>query len=365
MIPDGHKFALLALRADAQLGAHFVQIGEGLHAMHEPPVNIPEHWKEWLGTIEVRRLKECRLFLLANAPSETPDVLDDESVWLEHRLNLFHSALALASVGYHVSHGQLLIGARTKEHTSVRQVRRVEPIIHSPGLPLEFIVTLQQLRHADRLVPILWELGLNGTHGRLWRALRAFESALHTVDLSNRLHQLVRAVEGIMPIPAGKKERGDRSQRDWFADKSSILWTEPANRDRLLAMYDARGATEHLAVPVRDLQKRDPSLSAAEAEIPFAALVFLAEGLARHALVRVLESGTLLPHFATERSMTSFWAQPDAEIRKAWGGPFPATEYERRFDADRARDQLERGRQDRHHRRVMLARAPSSYRGAP
>ena len=184
------------------------------------------------------------------------------------------------------------------------------------------------------------------------------------LDLSMRLHQFVRAIEGIMPIPAHQKARGNRSQREWFADKASLLWAGTPNRDRLLAMYDARGATEHLALPVRDLQKLNPSLTPADAEIPFAALVFLGEGLARHALVRVLESATLRPRFETEAAMNLFWAQSDADIGQVWGDAFPATDYERRFDAERARDQLERGREDRYHRRVMLARAPSSYRGS-
>jgi hypothetical protein len=44
----------------------------------------------------------------------------------------------------------------------------------------------------------------------------------------------------------------------------------------------------------------NPSLTAADAEIPFAALVFLGEGLARHAPIRVRESATLRPRFETE-----------------------------------------------------------------
>ena len=41
--------------------------------------------------------------------------------------------------------------------------------------------------------------------------------------------------------------------------------------------------------------------SDAAAEVPFAQMVFLAEGLARHVLVRVLESQSLRSHFLTER----------------------------------------------------------------
>ena len=113
MIAVGHKYGLLALGANAQLDGHLLEIGTALVATHELPIEIPHNWKQWLGSEEVRRIKECKLFVLTSAPSETPKVFDDESIWLEHRLELFLRAAALTSVGFRIRYGQLLVGTRT------------------------------------------------------------------------------------------------------------------------------------------------------------------------------------------------------------------------------------------------------------
>jgi hypothetical protein len=183
---------------------------------------------------------------------------------------------------------------------------------------------------------------------------------MHVNDMPQRLHELVRAIEGVVPIP---RERQGRSQRDWFADKVALLWAGAPNREHLLALYDARGATEHLALPIRDLQRKNPALTTAEAEVEFAALVFLAEGLARHALIQVLESDTLRTTFDTEEDIYRFWAQEDAVIRDAWGDPLDVAKYLASFDAAAAHEEFERGREDRRHFRALVSRAPGDYRG--
>ena len=365
MIPIGHKYALLALKASAKLGASRIRVGRGLHALHEPPVDLPSHWKEWLGSLEADSVAECRLFLLATAPARKPKVLDEENVWLEHRMNLFYRALALSSVGFRSSYGRMMLGAHTPDRMEMRQTQSVDPIVRTPGTPTHFVVTPAQMRQADRLVQVLWDLPSGGGYGRLWRSLRAFDTALHTNDLAMRLHQLVRAIEGVVRIPAGSpKARGGLAQREWFATKVGLMWDGAPDRGKLLEMYDSRGATEHLELPVRDVQKRT-GLTAADAEVPFATLVFLAEGLARHALVRVLETDSLRDLFESEQKLDDFWAQSDPDVRATWGEGFPASRYEKNFDAEGARRDLDAGRADRNHWRDLYTRVRPEYRGLP
>lgn len=131
---------------------------------------------------------------------------------------------------------------------------------------------------------------------------------------------------------------------------------------RLVMMYDSRGATEHLALPVRELQVNDSSLSTAEAEVPFAHLVFMGKALARHALVRVLSTPVLRKHFSSENAMLAFWRRDDATVRREWGDALPLAELMKRFDATRARNDLEGARVHRGDERSIMAKAPDAFR---
>jgi len=362
-IAPNQKYALLALDAQARLDGDWLEIAPDLIALHDPPVDLPKHWREWLGTIEAQRVEKCRLFILACMSTSNPGVLDEENRWLEHRADLFYRAIALASVGFQMRYGMIMIGARGQREPDVRQAAPLRPIVNTPGLPVSFVVTPAQLKQAERLARVLWDLGEHAEYRRLWRALRAFDAALHTQDLSMRLHQLIRAIEGVVPIPqGGRKATRGLSQREWFAAKVSLMCGGAADQERLLAMYDSRGATEHLALPVRDVQARDPSLSAAEAEVPFAQLVFAGEGLARHALIRVLSTPSLRKRFISESGMIEFWGQNDAVVQREWGESFALAEYAKRFDGDRARDDFERGRAERQRQRAIIAKAPDTFR---
>lgn len=100
MLAPNHKFALLALQVEARLDGDWLEIAPDLVAFHEAPLELPKHWREWLGTLEAQRLEKCRLFVLVAAPMQDASMLDHENRWLEHRADLFYRAMSLASVGY-------------------------------------------------------------------------------------------------------------------------------------------------------------------------------------------------------------------------------------------------------------------------
>jgi hypothetical protein len=244
-------------------------------------------------------------------------------------------------------------------------VDAVDALIEAPGTPAHFVITPEQLRQADELSRTLRDIDRRRGLPRHWRGLRAFELGLGHWDLSLRLHQMVRAIEATILIPPRAKDRGGLSQRAYFASKLALLSADPPDINTLLDMYDSRGAVEHLALPVRDVQARNPSLSNAEAELPFASLVFFAEGLARHTLVRVFSDPALQVAFDTDDAIMRFWAQSDIDVRKLWGTLFPTAAYRRHFDYDGAKRTLENGRAHREHWREVLAKAPPSVWGGP
>jgi hypothetical protein len=141
IIPPNHEYALLALEAEAQLDADRLDVASDLVVLHDRPLDLPAHWREWLGTLEAQRFERCCLFVLATMPTTNVAVLNHENRWLEHRVDVFYRVIALPSVGVHVRYGVAIVGARGLEEPDVRQASPLSPIVHSPGLPVSFIVT--------------------------------------------------------------------------------------------------------------------------------------------------------------------------------------------------------------------------------
>jgi hypothetical protein len=59
---------------------------------------VPEHWREWLGTIQTEAVERSNLTLLCKMPSKTPAVLDTESEILKRRVWGFYIGLLLSSM---------------------------------------------------------------------------------------------------------------------------------------------------------------------------------------------------------------------------------------------------------------------------
>jgi hypothetical protein len=72
-IADGDKYALLGLSvkvtdpavATLDLSPNFRIIGAN-------DFTVPDHWREWLGTIRVEEVEACDLFVAAKLKSATP-----------------------------------------------------------------------------------------------------------------------------------------------------------------------------------------------------------------------------------------------------------------------------------------------------
>lgn len=357
---DDPVYALLALDVSAKLDGTSAKLGSRFHATHQVPIALPDRLKDAIGTTEFKRLSGCRLFLLVSGPDASGSA-GSERVWLEDRLDLFLRSLTLTSVGFRMSYGILMSGMVREGDNRAVQVRRFDAITASPGMPLHFVVQRAQLEHAERVSQKLRELRSTRGFERLWRALRAFDLALTTQDLALRLHQLVRAIEGVVVIPADKEKRLRLNQREWYASRVALMCSGLPTASDLLDLYDSRGATEHLALPVRDIQRNNPGMSAGDAEVPLARLVFLAEGIARHALVRVIEKPELHEHFVAEDSAIAFWNQDAEKVRSQWGDPFPVDQYLTHFDGSRAQQQLEQSRQRGIQYREIVEAAPPSF----
>ena len=114
---------------------------------------------------------------------------------------MLYRAAALASVGFCLRYGCLMMGASVAEKLTLRRAERINPIIRSPGVPRDFILTQEKMcMPTDSRVCCGCRPTPNtGGSGAPFVPLRRH---FGPPDLSVRLHQLVRAIEGLLPIPA-------------------------------------------------------------------------------------------------------------------------------------------------------------------
>ncbi|HTY62045.1 MAG TPA: hypothetical protein VMG30_07275, partial [Acidobacteriota bacterium] len=74
-IQDGDKFALIAIEnVFAQLPEEFPggQLADGAWVLPTLPVEIGEHWREWVGTIRFDRMARSNIILIRIVHSSTP-----------------------------------------------------------------------------------------------------------------------------------------------------------------------------------------------------------------------------------------------------------------------------------------------------
>ena len=82
------KFGMLAFDdcAEVQLNAA-LDLGGGITVHPACPIDLPEHWRTWLGTLQTDYLVDANLAVCVQIDSATPTVLDGETKQLEKRLS--------------------------------------------------------------------------------------------------------------------------------------------------------------------------------------------------------------------------------------------------------------------------------------
>ena len=94
---DGEKYALIGLAVKIEHSILFREIVPGLWAWTDQRLEVPPHWREWLGSIRAGEIEGCNLVLLSKKPSATPGILDGENQLLQRRVWGFYIGLLLSS----------------------------------------------------------------------------------------------------------------------------------------------------------------------------------------------------------------------------------------------------------------------------
>ncbi|WP_147439645.1 hypothetical protein [Corallococcus sp. CA049B] len=303
----GEKYALIALNAATDVES-LVDLGSGISALPEGSLELPEHWKEWLGSMRAKSIERSDLFLIVKAKSERPEVLDGENLELMRRAaNLYWGLLASGRVALEGA-GTKLTGANRGDGPDIRQIAELHHYVRVAGM-LPKAVTETHLRQATALAFNLQELLALPGMLRMKLAIRTFLMAFAESDLGERIHQFVRSLDGLTRVWNGKE----------FKEKSALL-AGSTHQDLCGQLYAIRSGVEHFHHP----DSRLDAVSPRESQFRACRYALAAEALARHCLSHLVENKHLWPHF-TDDQVDSFWARPMDEKRQIWGPAFDIT----------------------------------------
>jgi len=303
---ESDKYAVVALALKVEQAAKSSQRGK-LSIVINGQFPLEQHWREWMGSIAVKHLGECNVFLAATMPSTAPSNLDAESKELKQRAYNAYVGLQLAS-DFTPAHKPLLIlGGLEQSVLSVRSLDEFDspiPSIAARYPEITMAQLLESLRLGENLHGIA-DAGIKGGHWRLFRTLRIYTETRTTQDIVERVHQYSRCIDGlILPSIGGTKAQ--------FKSKTE-LFIGPGHHDLMGEIYDLRSADEHLNDNrYLEVFDRDIRLDVLKKEL-------VIEHIARTALAKIVGTPALWPHFANHDSLDAFW-KLDADARRAiWG----------------------------------------------
>ncbi|WNG29262.1 hypothetical protein F0U62_38690 [Cystobacter fuscus] len=310
----GEKYALIALNAATDIKSP-QDLGFGFFALPQGFLELPDHWREWLGTTRAKAIERSSLALFIKAKSEHPSVLDEQNQLLMRQAANFYWGLLASDRLSLTGTGTQVTGANSGHGPDVRQVGELDGIVHVPGM-LPKTVTEAHLSRATTLALNLQELLAIPGMLRMKLAIRTFLLAVVEHDLGERIHQFVRAVDGLTRVWNGKE----------FKEKSALL-AGPTHQDLCGQLYAVRSSVEHFHHPDSKLDALPPR----ESQVRAFRNALAAEALARHCLSHLVENRLLWAHF-TDDQVEAFWKRPIDEQRQIWGPPLDLTAALADFD---------------------------------
>jgi hypothetical protein len=326
-VDDGEKYALIALSIKFDDPLPLQEMTPHHWAFADEQFTLPAHWREWLGTIRTEEVEGSNLFLLSKMRSRAPEVVDDETRKLKHHAELFYSGLLLASPAVPAHRPVMLAGYRKDGEIVVRTQDDYDPAIasivrHYPP------VTLAELRVAaeiaSQIAAIEAEMAAGTSYWRFFRVLRLYYEARTTSDNMDRLHQYCRCIEGLIVPSAGDSGKKFKSRTELFIG--------PRHHDMMGETYDVRGDVEHLHEN-KHLETFDRT-----ARLDLVKKLEMMEFIAGSALVRIVLTPQLWPHFANTTALQKFWALEATQRRALWGDPIdPAdalADFDQRYISD-------------------------------
>lgn len=306
------KFGLLALDDCIQVQfQQTVDVSADVSIHPTCPIAIPAHWIEWLGTLETGHLADANLVIAIQIPSTTPTILNAETHTLHSALMGHLYGLLLHGIPDYRGGVIALGGIGPNGELDVKQVGRV-PMAYRHVFGARPVITHDVLIASKQRADAILDLHKQTTHRRVRAGFRACLRGIEESAGEERVHQYVRAIDGLMHIPPGPGMETFATRGQTFAQGTDATTT-------LRQLYRLRNAQEHL----NDFHGAlDNPADNATLERLGSCRAYQAEQAALACYRRLFETPALLARFDTDAHTDAFWAL-DAPARQAlWGAAF-------------------------------------------
>ena len=297
------KFGCISLpvrRFDRSIALPY-RIQPGLSLTSALPVELSDWWAGVLGSSEAENISKCFLWITAKESSNSLGILDAENRKLLNESFWFLRSFLLSGPTELIEQPYMATGASSAQKADVRQVSRLDASLFGAGMPSD-IVDDERVSRAKSIHAVLRPLYETKTHSRLKRAIQAFEDGTKQQGLGQRLHDFVRAVDGVMKLPRGKS-------RKLFVNRAGQICGDCFESDAGM-LYDLRSVDEHL----HPLNAALDAIDVKTALIESHRLTAAAETFARSLLSRVLLSPDVLAHYEKDSGIDQLWTAGPAVL---------------------------------------------------
>ena len=309
---DGEKFAFLAVeKVSTDLPESREEIlSDDTSVLTGLPVEVSDHWADWLGSIRLENLKRANLILARKLSSMNPGVLDHENQELAQYLTQVFYMLQLSGPveydGAHLLEGSVIFG-----ETQLRQVSKLPDFIQTKGyVSASASVDLPRLHKAVESRSILPEIfSDSGDFKRVGRGLNVLLDGLRQKNAEERLHQFVRSLEALILPKIG-------NTKSQFVHRCQTFARPSRKAAKILReVIELRSNAEHLndwELPLSSYPKKEREYIAFQR-------TWQVEKLARHAYSRIFDDAGIRSHFRTESMIRKFWTTSEKTRSKIWG----------------------------------------------
>lgn len=280
--------------------------------MKKFPLELDKNWKDWLGEFRIEDIQDASLCISSKCGSVSLESIDKENEKLKKQLRSFLSGILLSGFCQFTNDHFILTGSMIEDKADVRSINIEDHSIFQKGAPFESI-TIERLNNSLKIAAALNKFEARRSGGdfkRIFRSLHAYYSALIEVDLSEKLHQFVRSIEGFI-FP----EQGKAKQR--FISRTELFLGNRLN-DFSRELFDLRSIIEHLHGPYF-LEEGKPNRAY---RLHVCQRGLEAEALARYCICNFLLNEKLWPHFENDSKVELFWKLPESTKRDLWGATF-------------------------------------------
>lgn len=297
------------------------QVASDLWVARKIPFDLPEHWKDWIGSLAVDKINNATLFLLTKKVSSYPEVLDADNEECKERVVRLYWGLFLTGFMHCYTEPYSLTGSNLDGEIDVRQLGRFSLPRFIDGILPENI-DMVRLRNAALCANYIDSFFGEKRFDRFGRISQAFYGGVLNHNPANSLHQFVRCVEGFIYPDQGKTRKQFSSRTELF------LGTQYHDFSGII--YDIRSSIEHMHDPFRTIlgsTKREKRLTLVQKVVE-------TEALARYCIYKLFINKNIRPYFETDENLSGFWKLNENERRKIWGDTLNLKKITDKFNPD-------------------------------